>query len=708
MALEQTQVQGDDERQRATRLSLGGKGPPASIPGYEPEGPMGSGAYGEVWLMRHVNSRRPVAVKFYHHRGALDGTLLAREVETLSFLFSDRYVVQLLAVGWDADPPYYIMEYLERGSLAESLSSGPLPANSAIGLFRDIAVGLLHAHARGILHCDLKPANILLDQDGHPRLADFGQSRLSHDQTPAMGTMFYMPPEQADLEAVPDVRWDVYALGAIFYHMLVGRPPYREGAAASAVSEAPTLAEGLARYRRLIAASPRPTAHRRVPGVDRALADVIERCLAPLPRRRYPNVQSILDALKARADRRARRPLWLLGGLGPALVVTVAGWVDWLSISETVRVSTRDVVGDARLSDRFAAELLASRVAARVDDRWRLMEAVADDPELGDRLRAASGQPTGSREHVRLQAAIDAVRQRHPELPTNAWAVYDRGGIMVARSPYDPALVGADFSFRDYFHGLGHDLPRVTRNSPGPVRVPHRSIVFRNAATKMRRRVAFSVPIWQGGQRGPADRPMGVLLTSVNVEDFAEFARMAESDKTLVPVVVDRRGDEQGRAGMILFHPALTARPGSAEAPPMYVSPVPAAPWNPVYRDPVAALDPAYSGRWLAASHNVIVERRGEPPRDTGWTVVVQDAYDSTVGPVLALKHDLMNRLVWGLALVATVLTALWLVVFRLIDEAPSKSWLARLGRTLARQGPADADATPTPGSAQSETPLES
>ena len=89
-------------------------------------------------------------------------------------------------------------------------------------MFREIAVGLMHAHGKGIIHCDLKPANVLLDQDGHPRLADFGQSRLSHEQGAALGTLFYMAPEQADLRAVPNAQWDVYALGAIFYHMLTG------------------------------------------------------------------------------------------------------------------------------------------------------------------------------------------------------------------------------------------------------------------------------------------------------------------------------------------------------------------------------------------------------------------------------------------------------------------------------------------------------
>src|SRR5690606_29275334 len=128
---------------------------------------------------------------------------------------------------WDADPPYYVMEYLPNGSLASYLSAGPIPTAEAVELATGVLRGLVHAHGGGILHCDLKPANVLLDQDYRPRLCDFGQARLTEEENPALGTLFYMAPEQADLKALPDVRWDVYALGALLYHMLTGGPPHR-------------------------------------------------------------------------------------------------------------------------------------------------------------------------------------------------------------------------------------------------------------------------------------------------------------------------------------------------------------------------------------------------------------------------------------------------------------------------------------------------
>ena len=214
MTTDRTQQQSTEDALRSKQLSRKRNRPPIDVPGYSSRNFIGAGAYGEVWVAVDENTGRKVAIKFYAHRGGLDWSLLESEVEKLVFLSADRYVVQLLDVGWEAEPPYYVMEYIENGSLEDYLDrEGSVPVGEAVEMFRDVATGLLHAHGKGVLHCDLKPANILLDQDNKPRLADFGQSRLSNDQTPALGTLFYMAPEQASLQAVPDARWDVYALG---------------------------------------------------------------------------------------------------------------------------------------------------------------------------------------------------------------------------------------------------------------------------------------------------------------------------------------------------------------------------------------------------------------------------------------------------------------------------------------------------------------
>src|SRR6516162_4269329 len=315
-----TAVMGPQECQRSEQLSLQPLRPPTQVPGYEPERFLGRGAYGEVWVAVDCNSGRRVAIKFFSRRGRQDWSSLSREVEKLGLFFNDRYVVQLFKVGWDADPPYYVMEYLENGSLDEQLQ-GLLPLERAVTLFREIATGLMHAHNRGVLHCDLKPANILLDNEHKPRLADFGQARLVHEQAPALGTLYYMAPEQADLRAIPDARWDVFSLGVLFYRMLVGELPYRTDAAVSELEKVRGLEPRLETYRRILRESPRPRAHRDDPEVDRPLVQIIDRCLALDPKKRFPNVQAVLSALDARTLQRDRRPLLLLGALGPALLL---------------------------------------------------------------------------------------------------------------------------------------------------------------------------------------------------------------------------------------------------------------------------------------------------------------------------------------------------------------------------------------------------
>src|SRR5262245_46313408 len=259
------------DQQRSKDLSLQRTRPPAEVPGYQTQRFLGAGAYGEVWVGLDRNTGRKVAIKFYLHRRGVDWSLLSREVANRRSLSPDRYVIQLLDVGWDAEPPYYVMEYVEHGSLDDLLRRhGSFAPAEAVELFEEIAVGLAHAHGKGVVHCDLKPANILLDQDQKPRLADFGQSRLSHEQKPALGTLFYMAPEQADLEAVPDVRWDVYALGAMLYTLLVGAPPHRNDDAVSKIDAASELEERLTHYRHAIRAAPPPNEHRKIAGVDRA------------------------------------------------------------------------------------------------------------------------------------------------------------------------------------------------------------------------------------------------------------------------------------------------------------------------------------------------------------------------------------------------------------------------------------------------------
>jgi len=316
-----TQVQGDDEREGSRLLSLQDNKPPAEVDGYTMIRRLGTGAYGTVWLAREDNTGRMVAIKYYPHRKGINWSLLSREVEKLARLYTSRNIVQLLDVGWNSEPPYYVMEFVENGPLSGLMARGPLSTNEAVRIAKEVCRALIEAHGAGVLHCDLKPDNVLLDSQQQVRLCDFGQSRMSHERSPALGTLYYMAPEQADLEAIADARWDVYAVGALLYHMLTGDPPHRTAELQNTLEVTKSLDERLRLYRDSIRSKPHPNAHHSVPGVDRRLARIIDACLATDPAERLPNAQTILAALNERDRTRSRRPLLLLGVIGPLLLI---------------------------------------------------------------------------------------------------------------------------------------------------------------------------------------------------------------------------------------------------------------------------------------------------------------------------------------------------------------------------------------------------
>lgn len=709
MSNEQTIPQGTQEQARSLELSLQHGQPPAQVPGYELERLLGLGAYGQVWVAIERNTGRRVAIKFYAHRGGLDWSLLSREVEKLAFLFADRYVVQLIGVGWDADPPYYVMEYLERGSLAERLHPAPLPAAEAVEMFHDIAVGLAHAHGKGVLHCDLKPANILLDQDNRPRLADFGQSRLSHEQVPALGTLFYMAPEQADLEAVPDVRWDVYALGALLYCMLTGQPPYREPAAVEQLDQTTDLRQRLAEYRRLIRHAPPPTAHRDVHGVDGALADVVDGCLAPDPRKRFPNVQAVLDALRSRAAWRTRRPMMVLGAVGPVLLLAVVSMFAWGGFGAAMRQS-RDALTDRALeSNRFAAEYVARTAANELESRWRSVEQLAgsgrmqrflrqflQDPEIRGllaELRDPKADPADLeklrqtfRNHPQRKALHeqfkDLVYEQHrPE--ANSWFIVDEHGIQLIRLAEDPTVstVGKNYSWRSYFSGSGKDMPETWRPSPKEhIADTTLTPVYLSQATNTWM-VAMATPIKDDDAKGAF---RGIIGMTIEVGRFVELQSVHEQ----FAVMVDwRDGDDKG---MLLQHPLFNKLRDAQGVVPdrfrQYKLQRKDLPDTPEvmrhYPDPVAAAPEGaeYRRRWLARMEPV--KLRGQ---DTGWLVIVQEAYDTAIAaPLGQLEIGLIHYGLAALGMVAVVVLGLWAFTFRLLKDGPRRKPAARPAAELA------------------------
>ena len=352
-SLSQTPRQTDEQLERSRLLSERAPGnAELKVPGFSLIERLGEGAYGEVWLAREDKTGKLVAIKFYTHRRGLDWSLLNREVEKLALLYTSRNIVRLIDVGWQSDPPHYVMEYLERGSLETLLKEGRPEPEEAVRIIRSVCQALVHAHGRGVLHCDLKPANVLLDSDLEPRLCDFGQSRLSHEQNPALGTLFYMAPEQASLDSVPDARWDVYALGALLFQLLTGYPPYRTPKNETLLKDTTTLEVRLQTYREIVTTSPRPREHHRVAGADRRLVEIVDRCLHLDPERRYSNAQAVLDVLYIRERQRRVQPLVAMGGIGPAVILLAMFLFASRSIQSAVTTTSDNLTARARFWHR--------------------------------------------------------------------------------------------------------------------------------------------------------------------------------------------------------------------------------------------------------------------------------------------------------------------------------------------------------------------
>ncbi|MFQ5730671.1 MAG: protein kinase [Planctomycetaceae bacterium] len=310
------------------------------IPGYDVFEMLDRGGMGVVFRARQRELQRYVAVKILADLYRAPDRIARFRVEAESVArLQHPNIVQIYEVGEFGGRPFYSMELVDGGSLAQKLAeSRPSPQDSA-AIVETLARATHAAHQRGIIHRDLKPANILLALDGTPKIADFGLAkRLDDDSSQTktgeiMGTPSYMAPEQA--EGRPEQigpAADVYALGAILFEMLTGKPPFR----------ASTMLKLLGKAASQDAAFPR---NQRT-NIPRDLQAICLKCLEKRPGRRYREAERLADDLRrvlngepivARrigpirrlAKWSKRRPAWaLLAGIALAATVALAaiGW----------------------------------------------------------------------------------------------------------------------------------------------------------------------------------------------------------------------------------------------------------------------------------------------------------------------------------------------------------------------------------------------
>jgi serine/threonine protein kinase len=258
---------------------------------------LGRGGMGSVFLASHVVMNRKVALKFIpakiaRNPVALEGFLAeARTIASLDHV----NIVRAYSVDNEGDRYYLVMEYVEGMDLQRAVEAfGPLEIEAAVDYIRQAADGLAHAHRRNMIHCDIKPSNlIVMELDGTVKILDMGLARLVQDKpggsspgganNQILGSVDYLAPEQALHSDDFNHRADIYALGCTLYFLLTGQPPFPTG----------TLAQRIVKHQTL---DPEDVTHLR-PEIPESLAAICRTMMAKNPADRYQTAEEVSDAL---------------------------------------------------------------------------------------------------------------------------------------------------------------------------------------------------------------------------------------------------------------------------------------------------------------------------------------------------------------------------------------------------------------------------
>jgi serine/threonine-protein kinase len=419
---------------------------------YSIERELGRGGMGIVYLAREVALDRPVAIKLLPPDLAGSAERRSRFVREarLAASLSHPNIVPIHAVEERDGMVWFVMTYVDGETLGERVRrAGPLPASDAARVLREVAWALGHAHARGIVHRDVKPDNILLERGtGRALVTDFGIARATgHEPAESgphpVGTPQYMSPEQSAGEPL-DARSDLYSLGVTMYVSLTGTLPFAGSTAMALMAQH--------------AAAPVPRLADARAGIPAALASAVERCLAKKPDERFDSAEELSAAVSGVRDPRGDVPAPVRAfvreadgagrEIGGALVAAASAGAASVATSAGAGFESSMAAALLLVAGVVTAGFAVARVGMLMGSARDLVRSGYDH----------GGVRAGLALEERAQLEEEAVRQRPPR-----WETVSIGAIGAAKTALAAWLIGADSAWL-YVPGLAGvvAIPAVT------------------------------------------------------------------------------------------------------------------------------------------------------------------------------------------------------------------------------------------------------